>query len=291
MKPSESIFLELRGMRYHVRAWGRDGAPVLVCLHGWMDVSASFQFVVDALQGDWRVLAPDWRGYGLTDWTSADCYWYPDYLADLEQLIERLHPQAPVTLVGHSMGGNVACIYAGVRPQRVHRLVNLEGLGMRDNDPAEAPQRYARWLDELAGTPRLRDYAGFEELALRLRETNPRLRADRAVFLARHWGRQREDGRVVLTGDPRHKIVNPVLYRAQEVGACLRAITAPVLWIDGAESELGRRFKLSGDELSGRRDLVPNLTHEVVPGAGHMLHHDQPERVAGRIEAFLGEAA
>src|SRR5690349_21173648 len=122
MKKSESLFVDVRGLRYHVRAWGEEGAPVLFMLHGWMDVSASFQFVVDALRGDWRVLAPDWRGYGLTDWTHADSYWYPDYLGDLEALLAHFQPREPATLVAHSMGGNVACIYAGTRPQRVRRL-------------------------------------------------------------------------------------------------------------------------------------------------------------------------
>src|SRR6185503_12972366 len=116
MKESDSIFVEVRGLRYHVRSWGREGAPRMFLLHGWMDVSASFQFVVDALRRDWHVLAPDWRGFGLSAWTGADTYWYPDYLADLDRLLERFEPAAPARIVGHSMGGNIACLYAGVRP-------------------------------------------------------------------------------------------------------------------------------------------------------------------------------
>jgi pimeloyl-ACP methyl ester carboxylesterase len=98
MKPSESHFLDIRGLRYHVRSWGSQGAPKLFFLHGWMDVSASFQFVVDALRADWHVLAPDWRGYGLTAWTRADSYWYPDYFADLERLLDHFQPDEPVNL-------------------------------------------------------------------------------------------------------------------------------------------------------------------------------------------------
>jgi pimeloyl-ACP methyl ester carboxylesterase len=288
MKPSRSVFVDIRDMRYHVRCWGREGAQKLVMLHGWMDVSASFQFVVDALERDWHVLAPDWRGFGLTQWTGADTYWYPDYLADLERLLDALHADGPATVVGHSMGGNIGCIYAGVRPERIRRLINLEGLGMRDNDPSEAPRRFAQWLDDLAEPPRLRDYASFGDLAARLRAANPRLIEERAAFLAQHWGRERDDGRIELRSDPRHKIVNPTLYRAAEVAACLRNITAPVLWIEASESEVGRRFRLSDSELEERRGLIPKLTHAVVDGAGHMLHHEQPERVAAQIEAFAG---
>src|SRR5690242_4865478 len=204
----------------------------MVLLHGWMDVSATFQFMVDALRGDWDVYAPDWRGYGLTDWGKADCYWFPDYIADLDFLLDWIEPRGGANLVGHSLGGNVAALYAGVRPQRVAKLVNLEGFGLAETRPEQAPARYARWLEELHDAPRLRSYADFGELAQRLRKNNPRLSAERADFLARHWGREAGDGTVVLCGDPAHKIVNPVLYRYDEVRACWRAVSAPVLWVD-----------------------------------------------------------
>jgi pimeloyl-ACP methyl ester carboxylesterase len=120
-------------VRYHVREWGADGAPQLFLLHGWMDVSASFQFLVDALSADWRVIAPDWRGFGLTEWRG-DAYWFPDYLGDLDAILRFYSPEAAVTLIGHSMGGNVACLYAGVRPARVRRLVALDAFGLADSD-------------------------------------------------------------------------------------------------------------------------------------------------------------
>ena len=252
MKPSESLFIDVRGLRLHVRAWGPEDAPGLVMLHGWMDVSASFQFVVDALRREWRVLAPDWRGFGLSAWAGGDAYWQPDYLGDLDRLLPRLVGERPATLVAHSMGGNVACVYAGVRPDRVARLVNLEGFGMRDGDPADAPARYRRWLDELQEPPRFREYASFEELASRLAGINPRLTEARARFLALHWGRERDDGRVVLRSDPAHKTVNPVLYRGAEIAACLRGITAPVLWLEGAQSDLLSRSGLTPAELAER---------------------------------------
>jgi pimeloyl-ACP methyl ester carboxylesterase len=118
MRQSESEFLQIRGLRYHVRHWRSRGAPKMVLLHGWMDVSASFQFMVDALRAPWDVYAPDWRGYGLTDWGKADCYWFPDYIADLDALLEHIEPGAAVNLVGHSLGGNVAALYAGAQALR-----------------------------------------------------------------------------------------------------------------------------------------------------------------------------
>jgi pimeloyl-ACP methyl ester carboxylesterase len=285
LRASESEFFEIRGLRYHVRRWRAAGAPKVVLLHGWMDVSASFQFLVDALRRDWDVYAPDWRGYGLTAGGKSDCYWFPDYIADLDFLLDAI--AAPVHLVGHSLGGNVACMYAGVRPERVAKLVNLEGFGMVATKPDDAPRRYARWLEELHDRPGLRPYANFGELAKRLRENNPRLSSERAEFLATHWGRQTAEGTVVLRGDPAHKIVNPVLYRYEEARACWRQVRAPLLWVDGADTTTPKRLGLDGAQLAERRGEFRNLRYAAVPGAGHMLHHDQPEAVARLLEEFL----
>jgi len=285
LRASESLFFEVRALRYHVRHWPSRGAPKVVLLHGWMDVSASFQFMVDELRGEWDVYAPDWRGYGQTDWGKSDCYWFPDYLADLDYLLDLIG--APVHLVGHSLGGNVACMYAGVQPERVAKLVNLEGFGMTATRPEDAPKRYARWLKELHDRPGLRPYANFAELARRLKDANPRLTADRADFLARHWGRESDDGRVVLRGDPAHKIVNPVLYRYEEVRACWQQVRSPVLWVDADESTTLKRIGIDEAHYAERRAAFTNLTYATVPQAGHMLHHDQPKAVAALIEAFL----
>jgi len=252
-----------------------------------MDVSASFQFMVDALSPEWDVYAPDWRGYGLTDWSGSDNYWFADYIADLDALLERIQPAAPVNLVGHSLGGNVGGLYAGIRPERVARFVNLEGFGMPATKPEQAPKRYARWMDELREAPRWRPYASYAELADRLQKNNPRLRRDRAEFLARHWGKDAAGGGVVLRSDPAHKLINATLYRLDEARACWQRATAPVLWVDAAESETRKRMKLSAEELAERRSAFKNLRVQTIADAGHMLHHDQPEKVAGLIESFL----
>ena len=286
-RPSDSTFLDIRGLRYHVRRWPKPGAPKMVLLHGWMDVSASFQFMVDELRGEWDVFAPDWRGYGETDRASADCYWFPDYLADLDFILRHIDANGPVNLVGHSLGGNVAALYAGIRPARVARLVNLEGFGMPVTKPEQAPGRYATWLDELHERPQLRPYPDFAALEERLRAGNPRLTAERAHFLARHWGREREDGSVVLRGDPAHKIVNANLYRYEEALACWRQVTAPVLWVEGEASETIKRMKMDPAHVAERRAAFRDVRLATVAEAGHMLHHDQPAAVAALVEEFL----
>jgi pimeloyl-ACP methyl ester carboxylesterase len=288
MKISQSEFAAIHGLRYHFRVWGDARAPKLFMLHGWMDVSASFQFLVDCLSGDWHVIAPDWRGFGLTEWTKGGNYWFPDYFADLDALLQHFQSGEPATLVGHSMGGNVAAMYAGIRPERVAKLISLEGFGLAGVGPEKAPERYARWLAELAGKPPgFRDYEDFEALAERLRGNNKRLTHERSLFLARHWGRQKPDGRVELASDPVHKRVNPVLYRAEEAVACWKRVTAPVLWVSGSESEISRALKLSDSDIAQRKQCFRALSERVIADAGHMVHHDQPERLAEVIEEFL----
>eukprot|EP01036_Dinobryon_divergens_P048258 gene48257-64751_t len=109
LRPSRSEFVPVRNLSYHVQIWGTPSADKtpLVLMHGWMDVAASYQFVVDALSHDHYVIAPDWRGYGQTHSGGVDNFWFPDYLADLDFLLDHYAPQTQVNLVGHSMGGNV----------------------------------------------------------------------------------------------------------------------------------------------------------------------------------------
>src|SRR5256886_8430763 len=174
-------------------------------------------------------------------------------------------------------------MYAGIRPQRVARLVNLEGFGLAATRPGQAPERYARWLDELHEPPRLRPYRNFQELADRLRQGNKRLTPERADFLARHWGRETEQGEVVLRGDPAHKVVNPVLYRYEEVHACWQKVEAPVLWADAAESETLKRLALSAAEHAERRGAVRHPRHVTAPGAGRTPPHHPPATAARRV--------
>ncbi|MEZ5660697.1 MAG: alpha/beta hydrolase [Burkholderiaceae bacterium] len=285
-RASETTRVAVRGLNLHLRHWPGNGSRRIVMLHGWADVGASFQFVVDHLPAHWDVYAPDWRGFGASDCSGSDSYWFYDYLADLDRLLETLFGDAAVDLVGHSMGGNVASLYAGVRPQRVSRLINLEGAGLAPTDPARAPEQVARWLDELREPPSSSVSDDLPAVAARLMRTNPRLRPERATFLARHWSAPTTDGRFRILLDPAHKIRNPYLYRADEVRACWAAITAPVLWVFCEHMNERQRFVHSA-EYAHRLSAIHDLQRATVADAGHMLHHDQPEAVAALIERFL----
>jgi pimeloyl-ACP methyl ester carboxylesterase len=286
MTPSVSHFHEIRGLRYHVRTWGDASHRPLFLLHGWMDVSASFQFLVDAFKSEHYIVAPDWRGFGLSGWCDSG-YWFADYYADLDALLDRYQPAEPVDLAGHSMGGNVACMYAGIRPERVARLISLDNLGMGRTVPGKAPDRYALWLSQLKEKPAFRTYASYAEVAARLQQTNPRLADDKADFLARHWAKELGADKVVLTSDPRHKNVNPYLFRIEEALACWRRITAPVLLVTGDGSTSTGWGKDTPSELAERTAAFRNLRQIVLADSGHMMHHDQPAELARHIEAFL----
>lgn len=298
-RTSRSEFVPIRKLRYHVRHWGQPtpGTPPLVMVHGWMDVAASYQFVVDAFSeafatGRW-VIAPDWRGYGLTDASGDDNYWFPDYLADLDFLLDHYVQDTPVDLVGHSMGGNVAMMYAGARPERIHRLVNLEGFGMAATRPSQAPSRYARWMDELKSLHRgelaLKRYADAAGVASRLRKTNPRLSQDKADWLAPHWAKANAQGEWEILGDPAHKITNANLFRVDEALEIYKNITAPTLAVDASDDSLTGwwKGKYTLAEYHERIGHVPQLRCAVIQDAGHMLHHDQPEQLAALLEDFL----
>ena len=294
--------VQLRGHTVSLRHWGRDGAPMVLMLHGWMDVGASFQFLVDAMKGDWHVVAPDQRGYGGTEWTreAAGGYWFAEYIADLEAVIDYISPDAPVHLVGHSLGGNVCSIYAGIRPRRVNKLVSLDGFGIPNSSASKAAGAYRKWLDAIKSPPALSTYASLDAVADRLQKNNPRLRRERALWLAKHWSQPHDDGRWHLRADPAHKLPFPTVYRLEEVIAIWNEVTAATLWIGASESE-AKQWNGYTDEtrvpdsreghalgtFASRLAAFRDIAFTVVQDAGHMLHHDTPEAVAALVEAHL----
>src|SRR4029078_641009 len=132
----------------------------------------------DAFAEERHVVALDWRGFGASETPQADTYFFAEYLGDLEIVLDALVGSArpPIDLLGHSMGGNVAMLYSGVRPDKVRRLVNLEGFGMPRSRPDRAPKRLAFWLVGLKKEETLRPYDSLEAVAARLQKTNPLLR-------------------------------------------------------------------------------------------------------------------
>jgi pimeloyl-ACP methyl ester carboxylesterase len=282
---SRSSRYEIRGVDYHIREWGEPGHPLLILLHGWGDCSASFQFLADNLEQEWFIVAPDWRGFGETQ-HRASSYWFPDYLADLDVLLSIYSPGEPVNLLGHSMGANAAGLFAGVFPERVKAFVNVEGFGLADSDPASAPGTYRRWIETSRIMPGYRHYDDFDALAMRILKRSPSMGEDKALFIARSWAERDDDGRVVLRADPAHKLPNAVQYRRAEARACWAEVAAPVLLILGEDTDFRAEFKDWLDPDDSKHPFHGAHT-EVIPGAGHMVHFEQPAALARAVERFL----
>ncbi len=281
--------VNVRGLRYRLTWWGEPSATPIVLLHGFMDNGATWQFLVDKLPHGLSLVAPDWRGFGNSE-RAPGGYWFPDYLADLDALLGLLSPQTPARIIGHSMGANIAQMYAGIRPGRVAWLVNLEGLGLPDSRTHDAPARYERWLNEIAQPAPERRFRSTSELASLLVARNNRLSRDRAEFVARAWTRSRtamrDDEDVELLFDPRHRRVNPILYRRQEAEACWRRVTCPVLLIAGDASTQARREGANAELMEPHLQRLRRVTLAAV---GHMMHHEDPAAVATAISEFLDE--
>lgn len=299
-RQSQSHYFSVRGRQYHVRTWGEPKpheAP-WVMLHGWMDVGASFQFVVDELKGEPFVVAPDWRGFGLTQDEHHDHFTFPDYLCDLDCLLDHLQAQCDHThfnLIGHSMGGNVATLYAGLRGERIHKLVNLEGFGLPPSHPAMAPERLRRWMKDVKsvgeGALALKTYANVQEVAQRLIKTNARLPLDKALWLAEHWAQPHALGRWSILGSAAHKVVSAHLYQVDEVLSILRCITAPTLCVHTQERALFKKWgaMYTFEDYLQRMSAIEGVQHLEIAHASHMLHHDQPRMLASMLTQFLSD--
>ena len=274
----------VRGVDYHISEWGDPADPLIVFLHGWGDSGATFQFVVDALASRWHVIAPDWRGFGQTR-HRARTYWFPDYLADLDDLLGKYSPSHPVRIVGHSMGGNVGGLYAGAMPERVLAFVNVEGFGLPDTRPDEAPAYYREWLQRSREEPAFKPFGSMAALAGHIAKSNPRMSAEQALFVAQCWADVGPDG-LVLRADPAHKLPNAVLYRRAEAEACWREVTAPTLLVAGADSAIFHAVGLRAAD--GKLPLpFPKSRTCIIEDCGHMVHFEAPGPLAAAIEEFL----
>jgi pimeloyl-ACP methyl ester carboxylesterase len=197
--PASHTFFSQR-LRLHYVDWGNPDKPPLLLIHGGRDHCRNWDWTAAALRNDWHIIAPDLRGHGDSQWSTDGKYTMAGYIYDLAQLIhgQRL---APVTIVAHSLGGNVALRYAGIYPETVAKLVSIEGVGPSPQKRAERSaktiaERMGEWIREqrnLAG--RLpRRYASIEDAFRRMQEENPHLSAEQARHLTVHGVNLNEDG-------------------------------------------------------------------------------------------------
>ncbi|HEU0196741.1 MAG TPA: alpha/beta hydrolase [Nevskiaceae bacterium] len=283
-----SVCLRTRGLRLHVRVYGPLDAPLLFLLHGWLDASASFAPLIAALRAETGdplcVIAPDQRGFGYSQGAGAT-YWFPDYIADLDAVVNHFAADRDVLMAGHSMGAQVASLYAGLRPHRVQRLALLDGLAVPDMPAATAPRRYAAWLDPL-GTPAVaRSYPDFTALEARIAAHHPGFGPHQAGLLAHAWAAPDGNGRVRLLADPTHRRDGPLVYHSADAETVWRCVTAPTLFLLAGKSPF--RESLGRAEYARRMACFAKHEDCVLEGVGHLMHVEAPRRCAAILAKFF----
>lgn len=274
----------LRGLRFRLCEWGPQGGSLVVLLHGWLDQGAAWDAVAVHLAqaGHW-VVAPDHRGHGHSDWTpTGSTYHFLEYVADLDALMVQLEAEAPsrtpVTLVGHSMGGTIAALYAGLRPQRVGALVLVDGLGPPSVSDDAAADQAATFLEHCR-TPRThRVLVNVASAASRIRRTNPGLSRARAEWLADRVTEELPGGGVQWRWDPLHRTRSAVAFDSDRLLAVLSRVECAAWLVVGST---GWYAGLPG--MDARQGALRAGCTRVDLPCGHDVHHAEAERVASVV--------
>ncbi|HET7296882.1 MAG TPA: alpha/beta hydrolase [Gemmatimonadales bacterium] len=287
--PTSHTYFSQR-LRLHYVDWGNPGKPPLLLLHGGRDHCRNWDWTAAALREDWHVIAPDLRGHGDSQWSPDGSYTMAGYLYDLAQLI---HQQrlAPVTIIAHSLGGNIALRYSGIYPDTVAKLVAIEGLGPSPRVLAERrektiAERMDEWIREQRGLAgRLsRRYASIEDAFRRMQEENPHLTAEQARHLTAQGVNQNEDGTYSWKFDNYVRAWPPYDMTGRDIQLLCSRISCPTLLLYGKESK-------SGDPLEdGRARAFRHARVVGIDGAGHWLHHDRLDDFLRIVREFLGSA-
>ena len=267
-----------------MQEWSGDESTTFVLVHGFTDLGAGWCEVAPLLAPHGRVIAPDLRGHGDSDWIGPGGYYhFMDYVADLDDVI-RQRATGKLVVVGHSMGGSVCSYWAGCRPEKLAALVLVEGLGPSDMMGGEGPTRTVVWLDVWRGArdpAKQKVMASLDDAAARLKKHDDRVGDALARRLA-DFGTKPHAGGFVWKHDPLHGTFGPYAYRLETAKKYWARITCPVLAIDGAQSKLN----LSLDERAARRAVFPNIQHLVIDQAGHAVQRHQPKQLADAILAL-----
>jgi pimeloyl-ACP methyl ester carboxylesterase len=284
--PTTNSFISQR-LKLNYADWGNPDAPPLLLIHGGRDHCRSWDWVAEALRHDWHIIAPDLRGHGDSAWSPDGNYEMSAFVYDLAQLVHQLN-LAPVTIVAHSMGGNIATRYTGLYPENVRKLVAIEGLGPSPKIEAERDAigirtRFRKWIDDKrsAAGRQPKRYPTLEAALERMKSENTYLTDEQARHLTIHGISRNEDGTWSWKFDNYLNIWAAFDMSRDDLHAIWAAITCPMLMMYGANSWA------SNPEKDGR--IAHFSTARVVEfeNAGHWLHHDQFDRFMAEIRAFL----
>jgi pimeloyl-ACP methyl ester carboxylesterase len=284
--PTSNSFISQR-LRLNYLDWGNPDAPPLILQHGGRDHARSWDWVAQELRHDWHVIAPDLRGHGDSAWSPEGHYGFTAFVYDFTQLIHTLGYDQ-VTVISHSLGGSIATRYAGLYPDRLRKLVNIEGLGPAPRVRAErealgAAHNLRKWIEDrrLSAGRMPRRYPNIEAAYARMKTENAFLSDEQARHLTIHGASRNEDGTWSWKFDNYLNVWESNDLSYTEIGKIWGAVTCPVLMFYGLDS-----FS-SNPRIDGRLDLFQNARLIEYENAGHWLHHDQFDRFMADVKAFL----
>jgi pimeloyl-ACP methyl ester carboxylesterase len=287
-KPSSNVFFSQR-LRLHYVDWGNPDAPPLLLLHGGRDHCRNWDWVASELADDYHIIAPDLRGHGDSAWSPDGTYTMAAYIFDLAQLIHQRH-LAPLRIVAHSLGGNIALRYTGIYPDKVSKLVAIEGLGPSPKMLAErgnqsVTERMRGWIREQRElSKRLpKRYPTIEECFERMQAENKHLNPEQARHLTIHGVLQNEDGSYSWKFDNYVRSFSAVDIPYTEIETLWSQITCPTLLVYGSESWA------SNPAEDGRLAHFNTAKVSLYERAGHWVHHDRTDDFVAEVRAFLAD--
>ena len=284
--PTSHIYYSQR-LRLHYVDWGNKDAPPMLLVHGGRDHCRNWDWFAERFRDDYHIIAPDLRGHGDSEWMRGGAYNHTDHVYDIAQLIHQ-QSLAPLTIVCHSLGGQIALAYTGLYPANVSKLVAIEGLGPSPERRKEwrkksAAERLTTWVDglrKLSGRVPRR-YPNLQTAFERMHKENPHLNAEQARHLTVHGSSQNEDGTYSWKFDNYVRVSPPVRLTDAETEALFARIECPVLLVRGTESWA------SDPNTDGRARAIRNKTTCNIEGAGHWVHHDQLDVFCAAVSRFL----
>lgn len=284
MSEPESRYYYSQRLKLHYAVWGDEGKPPLVLIHGGRDHCRNWDRVALALNDRYTIYAPDLRGHGDSGWALGTMYSLPEFVLDVATLVAELG-EDPLTIIGHSLGGAIALQYAGTFPDRVRKVVAIEGLGPPTTEHQPAHLRMRQWIDHMHEMERRQPkrYASVEDATRRMLEANPHLTADMAHHLTLHGTSDNDDGTLSWKFDNYVRIRSPYEFNLEDAQDIWSRIQVPVLLIKGSESWA------PDPEKSGRAMTIQNYRSVTVQDAGHWVHHDQLDRFLEVVTEFLRE--
>jgi pimeloyl-ACP methyl ester carboxylesterase len=285
LEPISHFFFSHR-LKLQFWDWGTEGKPTLILVHGGLDHARNWDWVARALRDDFHIYAVDLRGHGNSQHAPGATYTIAEHVLDLSALADVINDY-PIYLIGHSLGGVIVLAYSGVFPERVQKVVSIEGLGPPPNhhihDPA--PMRLRRWIEEIRSIEKRepRSYPKLDAAVNRMKEANPHLTDEVARHLTLHGTNWNSDGSLIWKFDNFARPFPPHGHHHDDIRQTLSQITCPVLLFWGMES-----WSID-PEIDGRASALKNYKIVKVPDAGHWVHHDQLAIFLTETKKFLAQ--